>query len=113
MMSRTTAGVHAHRFRLARPTATTSTSRAISSACTAGRPVASWLLLESRPRSDAPRAAAKRPLLLPLQRRLRRGEARDRHAERAARHVIQPDPVAELHAVRVAAVLAADADLQV
>ena len=47
------------------------------------------------------------------QRRLRRRQAGDRHAERAAADVIQPDLVAELDRVRVAAVLAADADLQV
>src|SRR5579884_3452668 len=47
------------------------------------------------------------------QRRLRRRQAGDRHAERRAAHVVQPDPVAELHRVRLAAVLAADADLQV
>src|SRR5262245_17448459 len=45
-------------------------------------------------------------------RRLRGRELRDRHAERRAGHVVQPDPVAELHARRVAAVLAADAQLE-
>src|SRR5256885_9761218 len=36
----------------------------------------------------------------------------DRHAERRARHVIEPGSVAELHARRLATVLAADADLE-
>src|SRR3979409_653164 len=35
-----------------------------------------------------------------------------RHAERAARHVVQTQLVAQVDGVRVAAVLAADADLQ-
>src|SRR5437868_11101685 len=41
------------------------------------------------------------------------GEAGDRHPERRAAHVVHPDLVAEHHAVRVAAVFAADAHLQV
>ena len=44
---------------------------------------------------------------------LRRGEPRDRHAERRAAHVVQPGAVAELDRLGVAAVLAADADLEV
>src|SRR4051812_44575402 len=59
-----------------------------------------------------PTNRAESLLRLVLQRRLRRGQARHRHAERAARHVVQPDLVAELHAVRVTAVFAAYADLQ-
>src|SRR2546425_12529056 len=56
-------------------------------------------VLDRRPRPvDHPRL---------LQRRLRRREARDRDAERRARHVIQPAPVAELDRARLAAVLAA------
>ena len=47
--------------------------------------------------------------LLP-QRRLRRRQPRNRHPERAAAHIIEPDPMAELHRVRFAAVFAADAD---
>ena len=47
------------------------------------------------------------------QRGLGGGQAGDRHAERRAAHVVHADLVAEDHAVRVAAVLAADADLQV
>ncbi len=41
------------------------------------------------------------------------GQTGDRHAERRATDVVQTDLVAEHHAGRVAAVLAADADLQV
>src|SRR5262249_59017394 len=60
------------------------------------------------------RTSTRALLFLPrLQRRLRRRQAGDRHAERRATHVIQPNLVTELHAVRLAAVLAADADLQV
>src|SRR6185437_5785934 len=40
-------------------------------------------------------------------------ESGDRDAERRARHVVEPDLVAEVHGVGVAAVFAADADLQV
>src|SRR5947207_14791325 len=47
------------------------------------------------------------------ERGLRRGEPRDRHAERRARHVVEPDLVAEHDRSRIAAVLAADADLEV
>src|SRR5436305_13161617 len=47
------------------------------------------------------------------ERGLRRGEPRDRHAERRARHVVEPDLVAERNRRRIAAVLAADADLEV
>src|SRR4029077_14300383 len=46
------------------------------------------------------------------ERSLRGGEPRDRHAERRARHVIEPDLVAERNRCRIAAVLAADAELQ-
>src|SRR5687768_13122690 len=52
------------------------------------------------------------PLRLP-QRRLGGGQAGDRHPERRAAHVVHPGLVAEHHAVRVAAVLPADAHLQV
>src|SRR5208282_4795244 len=44
--------------------------------------------------------------------RLRGGEPRDRHAERRARHVVEIDLVAEGDRSGIAAVLAADADLQ-
>ena len=47
------------------------------------------------------------------QRRLRRGQARERHPERRARHVVEPDAVAEGDRSRFAAVLAADAELEV
>src|SRR5438045_1899068 len=55
-------------------------------------------------------------LLVPLrlaERRLGRRQPGDRHAEGRAAHVVHADLVAEMHAVGVAAVLAADADLQV
>jgi len=45
--------------------------------------------------------------------RLRRGQARDRHAEGRAADVVHAGEVAELDRVRLAAVLAADADLEV
>src|SRR5262249_51388645 len=47
------------------------------------------------------------------QRRLGGGEARDRHPERRARYIIQPDLVAERDRGGVAAMLAADAELEV
>src|SRR5689334_22706178 len=46
------------------------------------------------------------------QRRLRRRKPRDRHAERRARYVVQIHLVAERDRRRIAAVLAADADLE-
>src|SRR4029077_16219373 len=48
-----------------------------------------------------------------LQRRLGRREARERHAVRRAADVVEPQAVAEGDRVRLAAVLAADAELQV
>src|SRR5439155_12657106 len=45
------------------------------------------------------------------ERRLRCGQAGNWHAEWAARDVVQPDLVAELNRIRVAALLAADAEL--
>ena len=50
---------------------------------------------------------------VPLEGRLGGGEAGDRHAEGRAGDVVQPDLVAEGDRGRVAAVLAADADLEV
>ena len=47
------------------------------------------------------------------QRRLCRGEARDRHAVRRARHVVEADLMTERHRGGIAAVLTADADLDV
>ena len=47
------------------------------------------------------------------ERGLRGGEPRERHAERRARHVVEPELVAERDGLRLAAVLAADAELQV
>ena len=59
-----------------------------------------------------PRRAPSRPLSAPrADRRLRGGHARDRHAEGRAAHVVEPDLLEEVDAVRVAAVLAADAEL--
>src|SRR6476646_11146887 len=46
-----------------------------------------------------------------LQRRLRRREACERDAIGRAAHVVEPDPMAELHRRRLAAVLTADAEL--
>ena len=51
--------------------------------------------------------------MLLRQRGLGGGEAGDRHAEGRAAHVVQAELVAELHAVRIAAVFAADAELDV
>ena len=51
------------------------------------------------------------PLL--RERRLGGGEAGDRDAKGTAADVVQAEPVAELHAVRIAAVFAADAELDV
>src|SRR5579859_3896505 len=48
-----------------------------------------------------------------LQRRLRGGETGERDAERRAGHVVEPDAVAERDRVRLAAVLAADAELEI
>ena len=47
------------------------------------------------------------------ERRLRRRQPRHRHAEGRAAHVVEPDLVEELDRRRVAAVLAADAELEV
>src|SRR4051794_3823782 len=46
-------------------------------------------------------------------RRLRCGQPRDRHAVGRARNVIEPDLVAERHRSGIAAVLAANADLEI
>ena len=46
------------------------------------------------------------------ERRLGSGESGDRHPERRARHIVEPDIVAERDRRRVAAMLTADADLQ-
>src|SRR5205085_1517449 len=51
-------------------------------------------------------------LHLTLERRLRRGEPRDRHPERRARYVVQAAAVEEPHRARFAAMLAADTDLE-
>ena len=52
-------------------------------------------------------------LLLVLNGSLRGGEAGDGDTERGAGHIVQTHAVAELHAGGVAAVLAADAEVQV
>eukprot|EP00982_Pelagococcus_subviridis_P013843 31285-Pelagococcus_subviridis.AAC.9 len=62
---------------------------------------------------NEPRARSVSLLLRRLERRLRRGETRDGNAERRARDVVQPFLVEKLHGRRVAAVLAADANLQI
>src|SRR4051812_48271103 len=49
---------------------------------------------------------------LPAERGLRRGKPGDRHTERRARHVVKSDLVAERDRSRIAAVLAADANLE-
>ena len=54
----------------------------------------------------------QRHLAALLDRRLRRGEPGDRDAERGAGDVVQAGAVAELDALGIAAVLAADADLE-
>src|SRR5271156_1480401 len=51
-------------------------------------------------------------LLRRLDRCLRRRQPRDRNPVRRARHVIQPEAMAQLDARRIAAMLAANADLQ-
>src|SRR5690348_6122103 len=43
---------------------------------------------------------------------LRRREARERDSERRARHIVEPEAVAELHRARLAAVLTADPQLE-
>src|SRR5688500_1689640 len=50
---------------------------------------------------------------LGFQRRLRRGEPRERDAEWRAGHVVETGVMAEPHGLRIAAVLAADADLEI
>src|SRR5438552_17569644 len=48
-----------------------------------------------------------------LNHRMRRRQPRDWDSERRTTHIIQPHPIAELYALRIAAVFAADAALQV
>src|SRR4051812_38048192 len=67
---------------------------------------------EKRLRRHRPRRSSLVALRF-TERRLGGREAGDRHAEGRAAHVVHADLVAEVHAVGVAAVLAADADLQV
>ena len=58
-------------------------------------------------------AGPPRPPPSPGQRRLRGGEAGDRHAVGRAGDVVEAELVAELDRVRIAAVFAADAELDV
>src|SRR5580658_4766908 len=58
------------------------------------------------------RVRLRRARQLLAERRLCGGETRDRHAERRARNVVEPDLVAERDRGRIAAVLAADAELE-
>src|SRR5207247_2154909 len=46
------------------------------------------------------------------ERRLRGGKPCDRHAEWRARHIVEPDLVAERHRCRIATMLAADTKLE-
>src|SRR4051794_3164361 len=75
-------------------------------------------LPESVTRGRPPVVAAERRARVTLrvrsvvERRLRGGEAGDRHAVRRARHVVEPGAMAERDRARLAAVLAADADLE-
>src|SRR6186997_2114928 len=55
--------------------------------------------------------ALRRRRALTFERGLGRGELRDRDAERAATDIIEPEPVAELHARWFTAVLATDPEL--
>src|SRR5579883_2898544 len=74
--------------------------------------MASWLLAE--PTATTPSSYIN--LLVPFrlrQRRLRSRQPGHRHAEGRAAHVRQPDLVEERHAVGVATVLTADAQLDV
>src|SRR5262245_22106851 len=76
---------------------------------------ASWCSFPGSPRGILNGSAACRDCLdaLFLQRGLGGGEAGDRHAVRRAADVVEPQAVAERHRVRLAAVLAADAELEV
>ena len=74
------------------------------------------LLQRVRQAADGPELAAGLDVLAALrflQHGLRRGEARERDAVRGAAHVVEADLVAELDRARLAAVLAADAELDV
>src|SRR5690242_8125181 len=63
-------------------------------------------------RSNARGIASRLAGGLLAERGLRSRKARDRHAERRAGHVVEPRLVAERHRGGIAAVLTADADLQ-
>ena len=66
----------------------------------------------STPSASAAASTARRSASSAPQRRLRGGQARDRHAEGRARYVVEPDARAEAHAARIAAVLAAEPELE-
>src|SRR5581483_11578078 len=66
-----------------------------------------------RPRASTTVGWRDRLLLLRPDRRLRGGEARDGYTEGRAGHVVEPGRVEEGDRCRVAAVLAADADLEI
>src|SRR5579883_2589518 len=55
----------------------------------------------------------RRACRAPAERGLRGGEAGNRHPVRRARYIVEPDFVAERHGGRVAAVFAANAELEV
>src|SRR6478672_5329099 len=59
----------------------------------------------------SPFAASRRARHALAERGLRGGEARDRHAEGRARHVVEPDAFAEVDRGGIAAMLAADSKL--
>src|SRR3954463_8962383 len=62
--------------------------------------------------SPAPCGSLRRACGRRAECRLRGGKTRDRHAERRARHVIEPNFVAERDRCRIAAMLAANPELQ-
>src|SRR4051794_21662831 len=69
----------------------------------------SGMRLLAQARNDGKLRLTRRGL---AERGLRRGEPGDRHAVRRAGHVVEPDLVTERHRRRIAAMLAADPDLQ-
>ena len=72
----------------------------------------SYLPAPARPNVGDGTLALVAAARLPAQRGLRRGQTRDRDPERRARHVIESGAMAELDARGIAAVLSADADLE-
>src|SRR4051812_21299325 len=92
-------------------------SQACSQACVRSWKCSARAVTVPMTRLSQPSRAEVRPpepkLLGVLDRRLRRGHARDRHAVRRAAHVVEARHVEERDRIRVAAVFAADAELQV